>query len=109
MAQPTMGDLLQSKDPSLYELFPSVDDPRSTIRLKKLKFDPRIYGYYGSWLHGYKMNPTEHYPIKDLNVFYKENKKAIVQTIAREVTELGPVKMRLSLYVRFKKEVDNVT
>ena len=109
MAQPTMGDLLQTKDLSLYELYPSVDDPCSTIRLGKLKFDPRNYGYYGSWLHGYTMSSTEHYPIKELNVFYKENKRAIVQTIAREVTELGPVKLRLSFYVRFKKEVDNVT
>ena len=101
MARPTMDDLLQTRDLSLYELYPSLDDPCSTIRLKKLKFDPRNYGYYGSWLHGYKMNPTEHYPIKDLDVFYQENKRAIVQTIAREVTELGPVKVRLSFYVRF--------
>ena len=42
-------------------------------------------------------------------MFYQENKTAIVKTIAREVTELGPVKVRLSFYVRFKKEVDNVT
>ena len=104
-----MGDLLESKDLSLYELHPSVDDSGSTIRLKKLQFNPRNYGYYGSWLHGYKMNPPEHYPLKDLNVFYQENKRDIVQTIAREVTELGPVKVRLSFYVRFKKEVANVT
>ena len=104
-----MGDLLQSKDLSLYELHPSVDDPGSTIRLKKLQFNPRNYGYYGSWLHGYKMSPPKHYPLKDLDVFYQENKRAIVQTIAREVTELGSVKVRLSFYVRFKKEVENVT
>ena len=76
---------------------------------QELEFDPRNYGYYGSWLHGYKMSPPEHYPIKDLDVFYQENKRAIVQTIAREVTELGPVKLRLSFYVQFKKEVDNAT
>ena len=109
MAQPTMDDLLQTRDLNIYELYPSLDDPRSTIRLKKLKFDTRNYGYYGSWLHGYKMSPTEHYPIKDLDVFYQENKRVTVQTIAREVTELGPVKVRLSFNVRFKKEVDNVT
>ena len=42
-------------------------------------------------------------------MFYQENKRAIVQTIASEVTELGPVKVRLSFYVQFKKEVGNAT
>ena len=44
------------------------------------------------------MSPSEHYPLKDLYVFYQENKRAIVQTIAREVTEIGPIKVRLSFY-----------
>ena len=74
-----------------------------------LRFNPRNNDYHGSWLHGYKMSPPEHYPIRDLDVFYQENKRAIVQTIAREVTELGPVKVRLSFYVQFKKEVGNAT
>ena len=74
-----------------------------------LRFNPRNFDYHGSWLHGYKMSPPENYPIMDLEEFYRENKSAIVQTIAREVTELGPVKVRLSFYVQFKKEVGDAT
>ena len=71
------------------------------IERKKLDFYARDYDYNGSQLHGYKMVVPYYYPIRDLGAFFQENKSAFYERLAREITELGPIKVTMSFLVHF--------
>ena len=74
------------------------------IERTKLDFLGRGYDYNGSQLHGYKMVVPDYYPIRDLDKFFQENKSAFYQRLAREITELGPIKVTMSFLVHFSME-----
>ena len=68
-----------------------------------LKFN-RLEKSFEKWLHSYKMFVPADYSIKDLRLFTKENKPAIVRTIDSEFKELGPVKVNFTFYICLTKE-----
>ena len=74
------------------------------IERKKLDFYARGYDYYGSQLHGYKMVVPDYYPLWDLGTFFQENKPAFYRRLAREITELGPIKVTMSFLVHFSMD-----
>ena len=72
------------------------------IERKKLDFFARDYN--GSQLHGYKMVVPHYYPLRDLNKLFQENKSAFYERLAREITELGPIKVTMSFLEGFSME-----
>ena len=74
------------------------------IERKKLDFFARDFNYNGSQLHGYKMVVPHYYPLRDLNKFFQENKSAFYERLAREITELGPIKVTMSFLEGFSME-----
>ena len=71
------------------------------IERKKLDFFARDFDYNGNQLHGYKMVVPHYYPLRYLDKFFKENKSAFYERLAREITELGPIKVTMSFLVHF--------
>ena len=74
------------------------------INRTKLNFFARDFDYNGSQLHGYKMVVPDYYPLRDLNKFFQENKSAFYERLAREITELGPIKVTISFLQGFSME-----
>ena len=74
------------------------------IERKKLDFYARGFDYNGSQLHGYKMVVPDYYPLRDLDKFFQENKSAFYERLAREITELGSIKVTMSFLVHFSME-----
>ena len=96
---PTMMELtmheLMTEDLRAYEATPGTpqqgnfdehDLREYIIERKKLDFYARGFDYNGSQLHGYKMVVPDYYPIRDLDMFFQENKSAFYQRLAREIT-----------------------
>ena len=74
------------------------------INRTKLNFFARDFDYNGSQLHGYKMVVPDYYPLRDLNKFFQENKSAFYERLAREITELGSIKVTISFLQGFSME-----
>ena len=74
------------------------------IERTKPAFYARDYDYNVSQLHAYKMVVPYYYPIRDLGMFFQENKSAFYERLAREITELGPIKVTISFLIDFSME-----
>ena len=112
MVELTMHELM-TEDLRAYEATPGTpqqgnfdehDLGEYIIERKKPHFYARGFDYNGSQLHGYKMVVPDYYPIRDLDTFFQENKSAFYERLAREITELGPIKVTMSFLVAFSME-----
>ena len=74
------------------------------IERTKLNFFARDFDYNGRQLHGYKMVVPHYYPLRDLDKFFQENKSAFYERLAREITELGSIKVTMSFLEGFSME-----
>ena len=109
MVELTMQELM-TEDLRAYEATPGTpqqgnfdehDLGEYITERKKLDFYERGFDYNGGQLHGYKMVVPDYYPLRDLDTFFQENKPAFYRRLAREITELGPIKVTMSFLVHF--------
>ena len=104
---------LMTEDLRAYEAFPGTPQQGNfdehnlgdyIISRKKPAFFARNFDYNGNQLHGYKMVVPHYYPLRDLDKFFQENKSAFYERLAREITELGPIKVTISFLQGFSME-----
>ena len=109
MVELTMQELM-TEDLRAYEATPGTpqqgnfdehDLGEYITERKKLDFYERGFDYNGGQLHGHKMVVPDYYPLRDLDTFFQENKPAFYRRLAREITELGPIKVTMSFLVHF--------
>ena len=104
---------LMTEDLRAYETYPGTPQQGNfdghdlgdyIIERKKPAFFARNFNYNGNQFHGYKMVVPDYYPLRDLDKFFQDNKSTFYERLAREITELGPIKVTMSFLQGFSME-----